>query len=62
MYVIEESVYSLPVLIPIEHLDGIVVGAGEHIWLDRVDNDMSDVVSVFFECFDLFGSVVIKHV
>jgi len=54
-----ESVDLRPVFIPIEHLNRVVVRAGQHVGKGRVHNNVSDVVSVLVDSLDLFGGIVV---
>jgi hypothetical protein len=51
----------LPIFIPVEHFDGVVIGTGEHVRLRWVDHDVSDVVCVLLYCLYFLGSVVVEN-
>ena len=54
-----ENLDALPAFLPVEQLNGHVIGGGENEGLGRVNGDGSDVVGVGLEGGDLLGGVIV---
>ena len=54
-----ENLDALPAFLPVEQLNGHVIGGGENEGLGRVNGDGSDVVGVGLEGGDLLGGIII---
>ena len=58
---VKKRVNTRPFFIPVEHLNCVVVTAGDNVRHRGVDSDVSDVVSMVFDRFYFFGRVVVEH-
>jgi hypothetical protein len=61
MFMILVGINFLPSLVPIEELDGLVVGATEQVRKGRMHGEISDEVVVFVHNFELLASVVVVY-
>lgn len=60
MVMIDKRVNSGPVLIPIKHANCVIITARKHIWLRRVNSDVTNVVRVFLDRLDLLRRIVVE--
>ena len=60
MVMVDKRVNFSPILVPIEHTDGIVIRARENVRLRWMHCNVANVVSVLLDRLDLLCSVVIE--